>query len=588
MAVDAGVARHLLLVADLGRGCFERVAIDPALVDTWLGGRGLAGCFLRPRCSLPWDHDEMPVIVMAGPLAGTAAPASGRACFMSRSPLTGTVGDSSAGGSFAIQLRRAGLTGIVLTGRSERLCGLEIEDGVARLVDARDLADRDTVELFDLLKGRGSVALTGPAAGNGVLYSSIMIDGIHAAGRNGLGLAFAARNLKYISVRGTGSVRVADPARLSAACAEIRRLLAASPVVMGAYGLHNMGTGALYDLMHARGMMPTANFRRTSFEAAPSMNASVFARLHDTRRTGCEGCGILCKRVGRDGVHMPEFETMSHFSALLENEDISVVTEANSLCTRSGMDTISAGSTLACHSEIIGRRLPPGEILDLLRGIAMGEQPGLGSGSRRYAGAAGRPEASMSVKSLELPAYDPRGAYGMALAYAVATRGGCHLRAYPISHEILRRPVVTDRLSFSGKARIIKIAEDANAAVDSIGACRFSFFGASLEEYAEALSAVTGRETTAQDLLDAGEKITFRDRMMNSLCGFSKADDDLPSRFFTEPGSPGPWQDIDPIPREGFLEARSRYYRIRGLDSEGAPLASKASELGLADGKGGA
>jgi aldehyde:ferredoxin oxidoreductase len=174
----------------------------------------------------------------------------------------------------------------------------------------------------------------------------------------------------------------------------------------------------------------------------------------------------------------------------------------------------------------------------------------------------------------------------MALAYAVATRGGCHLRAYPISHEILRRPVVTDRLSFSGKARIIKIAEDANAAVDSIGACRFSFFGASLEEYAEALSAVTGRETTAQDMLDAGEKITFRDRIMNSLCGFTAADDDLPSRFFTEPGSQGPWQDVPPIPREGFLEARSRYYRIRGLDSEGAPLASKASELGLPDGTG--
>jgi aldehyde:ferredoxin oxidoreductase len=247
------------------------------------------------------------------------------------------------------------------------------------------------------------------------------------------------------------------------------------------------------------------------------------------------------------------------------------------------MDTISAGSTLACHSEIIGRRLEPAEILELLRGIALGRQKSLAEGSRRYAEAQGRPEASMSVKSLELPAYDPRGAYGMALAYAVATRGGCHLRAYPISHEILRKPVVTDRFSFSGKARIIRIAEDANAAIDSLGVCRFSLFGASTEEYAEAVSAVTGRESSAQDLLDAGERITFRDRMMNSAWGFTSADDDLPARFFTEPGSPGPWPPVAPIPRTDFLEAVARYYRIRGLDPAGAPLGSKVEELGLVD-----
>lgn len=585
-AADTGVgtAGRDVLFADLGSGVTRRIPLDPGLGERWIGGRGLAGAFVRPCCSLSWDDPGMPFVLAAGPLAGTLSPASGRVSAMCMSPLTGTVGDSSAGGAFASEMARAGLAAVVITGTGHRLAGLEIEDGTARLVDAEGLRGRDTAEVSGLLAGKGSTALTGPAADNGVLFSNIVIDGCHTAGRNGLGLCLAARNVKYVSVRGSGRPVAADPGRLSEACAAISRLLSASPVVMGAFGLHNMGTGALYDLMHARGMMPTANFRRTSFDAAPGMNAPAYARLLGSKRAGCEGCRIQCKRVGRDGVHIPEFETMSHFSALIENEDMSAVLEANDICMRLGMDTISAGSTLACHSEIEGRRLAPSEVLSLLRDIGTGRAGDLGTGSRRYAEMRGRPEASMTVKGLELPAYDPRGAYGMALAYAVATRGGCHLRAYPISHEILRKPVATDRLSFAGKARIIKTAEDTNAAMDSIGACRFSLFGATVEEFADALSAVTGIERSGQDLMDLGERVTFRDRIMNGLRGFTAADDDLPARFFEEPGTPGPWPDLPPLPRDEFLEARARYYRIRGLDPDGSPLPGKAEALGLAAG----
>jgi aldehyde:ferredoxin oxidoreductase len=187
----------------------------------------------------------------------------------------------------------------------------------------------------------------------------------------------------------------------------------------------------------------------------------------------------------------------------------------------------------------------------------------------------------MSVKGLELPAYDPRGAYGMSLAYALSTRGGCHLRAYPVSHEILRKPVATDRFTFSGKARIIKIAEDQNAVVDSLTACKFIFFAASLEEYAKAYSAVTGEETTAQDLLKTGERIYYQERIINSLNGFTAEEDDLPRRFFTEAGSSGNAMEIKPIDRDAFLAARARYYRIRGLDEQGRPSPEKTEELGL-------
>jgi aldehyde:ferredoxin oxidoreductase len=181
----------------------------------------------------------------------------------------------------------------------------------------------------------------------------------------------------------------------------------------------------------------------------------------------------------------------------------------------------------------------------------------------------GKPDLSMSVKSQELPAYDPRGAYGMALAYCTSNRGGCHLRAYPISHEILRKPVATDRFSFSGKARIIKIAEDTNAAVDSLVACKFSFFGATLEEYAELLSATTGVEYSPQVLKEIGERIYLIERFYNCANGFAAKDDLLPERFYTEPGSSGEGIEVPPIDRGRFAEELQKYYRIRGLTPEG-------------------
>ena len=193
----------------------------------------------------------------------------------------------------------------------------------------------------------------------------------------------------------------------------------------------------------------------------------------------------------------------------------------------------------------------------------------------------GAPHAAMTVKRIELPAYDPRGAYGMALGYALSTRGGCHLRAYPISHEILRKPVATDRFSFSGKARIIKIAEDLNAVVDSLIACKFIFFAAGLEEYAAVFEAVTGIETSAQDLLEKGERIYYNERIINALNGFDAKDDDLPKRFFTQAGSSGNHIDILPINRDAFLNARKKYYDIRGLTPNGLPRKKKAQTLGL-------
>jgi aldehyde:ferredoxin oxidoreductase len=572
-----------ILYIDISAGSHRFEHPPPEILRAWIGGKGLAGYYLRPQVQRSWNDPQMPLILMTGPLVGTAAPTSGRMCIMSRSPLTGTVGDASVGGSLGTEIKRAGLDGIVISGRSDRLCGIEISDQAVTVREAGHLSGLENGPLHALLRDKGAVATAGPAADTGVLFANIMVDGSYAAGRNGLGLLFSARNLKYLTVRGSGRVAISDPAELKKAREEISRLIAASPALLGEYGIARFGTGALYDLMDSRLMMPTANFRKRRFGMARSMNAAAYSQRYGPRRVGCKGCHILCKKVGREGTHIPEFETMSHFSALLENEDLEVVTGANALCNELGLDTISAAATLACYAEIAGKRLSGQRILSLLEDIGRGRGLGLelGQGSHRYALSRGRPELSISVKKQELPAYDPRGACGMALGYATSTRGGCHLRAYPISHEILRKPVATDRFSFAGKARIIKIAEDLNAVVDSLTACKFVFFASTLEEYSRAFTAVTGVETTAQDLLAIGERIYYNERIMNALNGFSREDDDLPPRFFEESGGMGTDAAIRPLSRDEFLQARARYYRVRGLDENGIPTREKAAELGL-------
>jgi aldehyde:ferredoxin oxidoreductase len=575
-----------ILRVDLATGAQDVLRLPEAVYHDFLGGKGLGGYLLRDCATLAADDPALPLVLAVGPLTATIAPTSGRCHLTTRSPLTGAVADSSAGGRLGTELARAGWDAVVVVGRAPRPSGLEIDDEAVRLVDASALTGLDTGEVFARLRERrkgGSIAATGPAAETGCLFASLVVDTHHAAGRCGLGRVAGSKNLKYVAVRGTGRRKVADLPGLKAAREDILRLTAASPALMGQHGFSCFGTGSIFDLMDSRRMMPTDNFRRTRFDGAENLNAHAYKTRYQPRRHGCQGCHVLCKKIAADGRSMPEFETMSHFTALIGNTDLELVLQANDLCNRLGLDTISAGSTLACFREISGQDLTGGRVLELLTGMGTGLGAGaeLAQGSARYAAAKGRPELSMSVKGLELPAYDPRGAYGMALAYATSARGGCHLRAYPISHEILRKPVATDRFSFSGKARIIKIAEDANAVVDSLIACKFLFFAASLEEYARAFSAVTGAHATAQDLLLIGERIDYQERLMNAQNGFTAIQDDLPPRFFAEEGTSGPGLPIPPVPREAFLAARAAYYRIRGLTPGGLPTKETAQRLGL-------
>ncbi|MFN2435805.1 MAG: aldehyde ferredoxin oxidoreductase family protein [Desulfotignum sp.] len=581
-----GWTGHIALI-DLTRHRISTLSLSPKTCAGHIGGRGLGGLFVRPAARLAWDHEDMPVCLFTGPLTATIAPTSGRCHMMSISPLTGLVGDASMGGKIGVQLKRAGWDGVVITGKSGTPVGIEIQDDCITLVSATHLWGMPTDTLYDTLTpGKAGLACIGPAGENGVRFAAVITDRYHAAGRTGLGLSLGVKKVKYIRVSGTGGTRVKYPDRLKQARADIIRLTAASPALMGRFGISRLGTGALYDLMDNRSMMPTHNFTATRFAAASRLNAHAYATTYLPRRHGCKGCHILCKKIATQsdpGAPVPEFEAMSHFTALIGLDDIQAVTAANQLCNHLGMDTISAASTLACYREITRQNFTPQSLLALLKDTALdrGDGRDLKHGAARYARFMGHPETAMTVKGLELPAYDPRGAYGMALGYAVATRGGCHLRAYPISHEILRKPVATDRFSFSGKARIIKIAEDLNAVVDSLTACKFTFFAAGLEEYARAVHAVTGNPVTARDLLAVGEKIIYNERIINSLNGADARHDTLPDRFFDQPGTGCDRFIVPPIDRTAFLSARSAYYAVRELTEDGLPKQDTAERLGI-------
>ncbi len=575
-----------VLEIDLSNQITRVVNPDKIVYEQYIGGKGLAGYYLKPFVTRHWTDPKMPLLFFTGPLNNTSSPTSGRMTVLSKSPLTGTVGDTSVGGKLGTMLKRAGYDGIIITGKGEKFVGIHLDDKGVRFADAtkyQGYSVSETCQELERLTPGVSTAVIGPAAENQVMFASIVLDEHYFAGRGGLGCVMADKKLKFITVEGSQKTPVADADELAMGREEIFRLVAASPVLMGDLGIANYGTGALYDLMRQRRMMPTDNFRQTYFDASPGMNAYVYKEKYKTRKFGCMGCHVLCKKKGANNEVMPEFETMSHFSALICNDDLDAVVEANRICNDAGMDTISAAASIACYKEITGMEIAADKLIQLLEDIVAGKGDGelLGKGSRAYAEQLQSLEASMTVKGLEFPAYDPRGAYGMALAYATSTRGGCHLRAYPIAHEILRKPVATDRFSFSGKARIIKISEDANAMIDSLTACKFLFFAASLEEYALVLQGVTGMQTSAQDLLQIGERIYYNDRIMNALNGFTASDDDLPLRFFEESGSGNADFDVPALNRGEFLQERASYYKIRGLDENGFPTQEKCEALQL-------
>jgi aldehyde:ferredoxin oxidoreductase len=576
------------LHVDLADAVATRETLSSHVVASYLGGRGIGAFFLGPCAEYAPGSPETPLVFATGPLCGTGIPGAGSVSVISRSPLTGTLFDGEAVGAFPVHLRRAGYLYLRITGVSKHPVRLIIED------DSTTLApDTWRPGQGDPGRGwRGGVASIGASALSRCRYASVMFGGDRSPGRGGMGTIMAGKGLYRILVRGTGVVPVSNLSELFLARDEILRTMEASPALSGPYGIARYGTATLLDLLSGRRMLPTRNFRRTFFDEYRSLSATAVDRKYGITGCGCgqEGgtpkdCPLLCRKVSRDGTPLPEADALAHFGALNGNADLDSAVRANAFCAQAGMDPVSAAATIACYAEITGRDIPPGEMSALLRKIAerRGEGDLLAEGSARTAEFLGNPDLSMSVKKMELPALDPRGAYGIALGYATSTRGACQMRSASFVHEVLRRPVATDRFSFEGKARVVKISEDLVASLDSLSVCRLSALGSSLEGYARAFRAVTGLPKEAGDLLRDGERICLSERLFNCRAGFTREDDDLPSRFFSESGTSGEGIEVPPLDRGEFESALSRYYANRGCDGAGTPVPEKLAELGIGE-----
>jgi aldehyde:ferredoxin oxidoreductase len=285
----------------------------------------------------------------------------------------------------------------------------------------------------------------------------------------------------------------------------------------------------------------------------------------------------------------PEFETTWAFGAQCGIDDLEAIIEVNSLCNDLGIDTISAGSTIACAMELSEKGYLDSGLrfgrADLLSTCVedMAYRRGLGAemadGSLRLATKYGHPELSMSAKGLEMPAYDPRGMQGQGLLYATSNRGGCHMRGNMLGPEVLGLPKLIDRFQVQGKSSFVILHQNSSAAIDSLVLCKFTNLGVADEYFARVLSAVTGIHYATGDMIRVGERVWNLERLYNLREGFTREDDTLPPRLLNEAPAEGPSQgwvvQLEPMLKE--------YYRGRGWDENGVPSPKKLAELGLAN-----
>jgi aldehyde:ferredoxin oxidoreductase len=582
-----------IVAIDLGTGVRESVAVDDATRRMFIGGRGLGVKLYTDLFPAPIDPfaPENALIFMTGPLTGTMM-TSGRYQVVSRSPLTGTICDSSSGGTFGAALKGAGLDGLIIRGKAASPVYLHVRDGDVEVRDASGLWGLDTQQTQKKIQAelgsKASAACIGPAGENLVLFAAVMNDKDRAAGRGGMGAIMGSKNLKAIAASGGRPVEIADPAAYKDISGRIDRAVDKNPVT--GKSLQVLGTSVLVNIINAHGMFPTENFRRGVFNDAEGTSGEKIAEALLERPSACYKCPIGCGRTTRTKNKRgegPEYETVWAFGAHLGISDLAAITEANYACNELGLDTITMGSTIGCAMELCEtgawdagfRWGDAGGLLGWVTDTAFRRGVGaeLGLGSKRLAAKCGRPELAMQVKGMEIPAYDPRGAQGMALSYATSSRGGCHMKAYMIAPEILGHPVFLDRFSTAGKAELVALFQDISAVVDSAVLCRFLQFALGISTLTEMLRVVTGLDWSDEEVMNAGRRIYTLERLFNNRAGFGRGDDTLPPRFFHEEFQTGSSRhrlvDLD-----GMLD---EYYAARGWDRNGVPLPRTLADLGL-------
>jgi aldehyde:ferredoxin oxidoreductase len=607
------------LMVDLGTGEVSRRELPEQWFDEYIGGEGVA---MRLFAELV-DFDDLPLepsqplIAAAGPLSGTAAPSSGRTCFVFRSPASGAIGASNVGGHLSPAIKKAGYDLIVFTGAADNPVYVVIDDDTVEVRNAiglwgKGVQDTETAIREDL-DGKGwQLAVIGPAGENGVMFASIMTDTERAAGRGGSGAAMGAKGLKAFAVRGTKPLPIADPDALKEASKKAREEFLAEEFV--AAELKPYGTPSFYDSISALGILPTQNWRRTTFpESIETLGHEAYHANLDVKPYACYACPVACGRVttiktgpyaGETGGG-PEYETLGAFGAKCFCTDLNAVVKAGHLCNDLGLDTIAAGQVIAIAMEWYEKGILDTETADgfdltwgngevfpaLLEKIARREGLGnlLADGSRRAAAALGGDAAdyTFEVKGVELASCGVRASKGEGVSHAVSPRGADHLRPYAsvvdafgYRNEELGLTYDVDFLDDDNQ-QWVKPFMEFSMATNLLGVCLFSVITLAVQPstWAATLSAATGREWSVESMLKAAERVINLERLVNARFGFTRADDTLPRRITSEPAPDGRGEG-----QVADLQVSlDSFYAAMGWDLEsGLPTDETVDRLGLA------
>ncbi|HHY48037.1 MAG TPA: aldehyde ferredoxin oxidoreductase family protein [Firmicutes bacterium] len=620
-----------LLRIDLSQHKIWEEDLDLGLARKFVGGRGLGVAILFRELDNGIDpfSPQNKLVFAVGPFEGPPIPGGSRLVITGKSPLTGLLGDSDLGGYFPLEMKRAGYDAIIVEGKSDRPVYLWVKDGCAELRDAGVLWGRTTFEAQNAIIGelgddKVKVVTIGPAGENLVRYACIAGEVRYFAGRSGLGAVMGSKNLKAIAVRGTGKIDIADPEGLSRLVRELNHAIRTdgSCDSLAKYGTWNSTAPA-----NLNGIIPTKNFRFTTFDKTSEIDGDAMLRTIYAGHRTCPWCPVACRRVVKsDGQYPaspdlggPQYETVAAFGSLLLNSDPRVIARANELCNLYGLDTISAGVSIAFAMECYERGTlsrqelggdlkwgDPGGIFRMLEDITYRRGAGdvLAEGVMRASKAIGKgsEEWAMHVKGMELPMHDPRGKKGQAISYATSMKGADHMES--MHDEAFQREsalpqlgfaVPMSRKDFQGKPRLVKTMQDYwGAMADSLTVCKLLMIPPrpfSPQRVVDALNYVTGWGIDLEEFVRIGERIynlgrVFLARELRREPGSGKGAslrhlDALPARF-SEPLASGGSQG-ERISPEDLDRALNEYYELRGWNPGGIPTASKLQELELQD-----
>jgi aldehyde:ferredoxin oxidoreductase len=614
-----------ILIINLTTGNFSIDEHDEIFYRQYLGGPGI-GAYYALREIKPGIDPLAPenvLIFAAGVVTGTPAPAVPRYTVCAKSPLTGGIGRSEAGGWWGPELKAAGFDAVVVKGKADHPVYLKIEDGTYELRDARHLWGKETDECQRLIReelgARYRVAQIGPGGENMVLFANIVNELAHFNGRNGLGAVMGAKNLKAIAVKGSNKVPCFDEETVKNTTRWAAANMKDHPP---AYGLHKAGTPGGVTIVNAGGALPTRNWQENTFDRAAEIGSDKLEEIL-IQRGGCYSCPIRCKRVVKvekedlnvdPALGGPEYETLVCLGSNLGIGNIEIIAKANELCNKYTLDTISMGMTISFAMECFEKGLITTEdtgglelkfgneaiLLPLIKLTAYKEGFGakLALGSARLAGEIGQGSEQflLQVKNQEVPAHDPRVKTGVGLQYALSSHGADHWTAQhdPFFQEAgspglqaleplgIFKPVPATALS-ADKVRLIYYTHLMTVMYDCLGVCVFGYVARSIvpvDKLVEMARAVTGWNASTWGLLKAAERTSVMLRLFNNREGFTSRDDTLPKRLL-EAVPTGPLSGKNKIDEQLFGELIKLYYQMAGWDEDGKPTAAKLYELDL-------